>query len=105
MDILIEEAIYIPSSQNKKTSPPRGYTQAHQKAYYQLNNELIIQELIEYIQLLHKELVKCFNYNFHDSDTVSLDRIQHLIYSNCLDLFSFSSCLNKNLSVKIVIIF
>jgi hypothetical protein len=68
-------------------------------------NELIIQELIENIQLLHKELVKCFNYNFHDSDAVSFDRVQHLIYSYCLDLFSFSSRLNKNLSVKIVIIF
>jgi hypothetical protein len=68
-------------------------------------NKLIIQELIEYIQLLHKELVKCFNYNFHDSDTVSFDGVQHLIYSNSLDLFSFCSCLYKNLSVKIVIIF
>ena len=68
-------------------------------------DELVIQELIEDIQLLNQELVECINDCSHHTDSMSLNWIEHLIYSNSLYLLSLGSNLNENLGVDIVTVF
>ena len=52
-----------------------------------LSDEVVIKELVEYVQFLDQELVECVNDCAHYTDSMSFDRVVHLIYSDSLDLF------------------
>lgn len=69
-----------------------------------LSDEVIIEELVEYIQLLDQELVECVDDSAHHTDTVSFDRVVHLIYSDGFDLFCLQGCLYENLRVEVVVV-
>ena len=68
-------------------------------------HQLVIKELIEDVELLNQELVKSVDNGTHDTYSVGLNRVKHLINTNSLDLLSFHGGLNKGLSVQIIIIF
>lgn len=68
-------------------------------------DELIIQKLIKNVQFLHQKFVESIDYSSHHTNTMSFDRVEHLIHSNRFYLLCFSSCLYENLGMKIVIIF
>lgn len=68
-------------------------------------NELIIQEFVEDIQLLDQELIEGIDDCAHNTNTVGFYTIEHLIYSNGLDLPRFLCGFYKMLGVDIVIIF
>ena len=65
-------------------------------------DKLIVQELIEDVKLLHQELVEGINYCTHNSNSMSLDRVKHLVDSDCLDLLGLCRDLNENLGVDII---
>ena len=68
-------------------------------------DELVIQELIKDIELLYQELVECVNDCSHHTDSMSLDRVEHLIYSYRLYLFCLSCDLNEHLGMDVVTVF
>lgn len=68
-------------------------------------DKLIIQELIEDIQLLYKELVEGVDDCTHNSDSMSLDRVEHLVDTNGLDLLRLGCDLNKDLSMDVIAVF
>ena len=45
-------------------------------------DEFIIQELVEDVKLLDEELIEGVNNGSHNTDSMSFDRVQHLIHSN-----------------------
>jgi len=67
-------------------------------------NKLIIQEFIEHVKLLDQVFVKSVDYSSHNSDSMCLDRVKHLINSNCLYLFSLHRGLNEDLGVDVVVV-
>jgi len=67
-------------------------------------DELVEQELVEDVQLLDQELVKRVDDCAHHTDTVSLNRIKHLVGTNCFDLSGLLCRLNEDLSMDVVVI-
>lgn len=67
-------------------------------------DELIVEELIENIQLVDQEDVEGVDNCAHDSHTVSLDGIEHLLDANRLDLLRLSCCFYEYLRVQVVIV-
>ena len=65
-------------------------------------DELIVQELIEDVELLHQELVEGINDCTHYSNSMCLDRVKHLVDSNSLDLLGFCRDLDEHLGVDII---
>ena len=68
-------------------------------------NELIVQEFIENVKLFHQEFVESVDDGAHHTDSVGLDGVEHLVDSDCFNLFCFGCCLNENLCVQIIIVF
>lgn len=67
-------------------------------------DELVEQELVKDIQLLYQELVECVDDCAHYPNTVSLDRIKHLVGANCFDLSGLLCRLDKDLSMDVVVV-
>jgi hypothetical protein len=67
-------------------------------------DELIVEELIENIQLVDQEDVEGVDNCAHDTHTVSLDGIEHLLDANRLDLLCLSCCFYEYLRVQVVIV-
>ena len=68
-------------------------------------DEFIIQELVEDVKLLDEELIEGVNNGSHNTDSMSFDRVQHLIHANGWDLFGINCSFHEDLSMKIVVIF
>lgn len=69
-----------------------------------LSDEVIVKELVEHIQLLYQELVEGVNHCAHHANSMCLDRVVHLIYSDSLYLFGLQSSLYEHLRMQIVIV-
>lgn len=67
-------------------------------------DELVEQELVEDVELLDQELVELVDDCAHDTDTVSLYGIKHLVGTNCFDLSGLLCCLHEYLSMDVVVI-
>jgi hypothetical protein len=68
-------------------------------------DEFVIQELVEDIELLDQKLVESINDCPHYTDSMSLNRVEHLVYSYRLYLLSLSCDLNEDLGVDVVTVF
>lgn len=68
-------------------------------------DEFIIQELVEDVQLLDKELVESVDYGSHDTDSMSFNWEEHLVNSDGRNLLGINSCFHEDLGVDIIIIF
>lgn len=69
-----------------------------------LPDEIVIQELIEDIELLNEELIESVDNCAHDTNTMSLDRVVHLVDTNGLDLLGFKGGFDEDLGVKVVVV-
>ena len=67
-------------------------------------DELVKQELVEDVQFLDQELVESVDDCAHHTDSVGLNRIQHLVGTNCFDLSGLLCRLHEDLSMDIVVI-
>ena len=69
-----------------------------------VTDKLIIKEFIENVKLFNKELIEGVDDSSHNTNSMSLNGIDHLIDTDSLDLFGLSGCLNHGLSVQVVIV-
>ena len=67
-------------------------------------NKLIIQEFIEHVKLLDQVFVKSVDYSSHNSNSMCLYRVKHLVNSDCFDLFSLHCGLKEYLGVDVVVV-
>ena len=66
---------------------------------------VIQQELLaEVVELFAHKLVQLLHDFSQDTNSMGPDGVEHLIDSDCLELFCFGSLLNENLLMKIVMV-
>lgn len=67
-------------------------------------DELVGQEFIESVELLDQELVECVDDSAHHTNSMSLDRIKHLVSTNSFYLSGLLCRLYEYLSMDIIVI-
>jgi len=59
---------------------------------------------LKILSFFYQELVKSVNDSAHHTDSMGLNRVQHLIHANSFDLLGLSGSFNEHLSVQVVVI-
>jgi len=67
-------------------------------------DKLVVEKLVEQVELFDQELVEGVDDGGHHAGTVGLDRIEHLLDPDGLDLLGLLGGLDERLSVDIVVV-